>query len=253
MIRWAGRAVAAGFTSRADLIAENLCLRQQLIVLQRRTPRPRLRDGDRRFWILACRWVPRWRESLLVVQPATVLGWHRRGWTAYWRWRSRRRTGGGRPRIAGELRVLIRRMAAENPLWGQRRVRAELARLGFTVSARTVAKYIRRPYYGVPSPSWREFLTRHAKDIWACDFFCVRTIFFQTLSVFFVMHHETRQILQVRVTRHPTAEWAAQQVVDACGWDRDPPRYLIRDRTAGSGSSSIAACNGSASHGSGPP
>jgi transposase InsO family protein len=230
MIGWAGRAIAAWFTSRADLIAENLCLRQQLIVLQRRTPRPRLRAGDRRFWILACRWVSRWRESLLVVQPATVLGWHRRGWTAYWRWRSRRRRGGGRPRVAGELRALIRRMASENPLWGHRRVQAELARLGFTVSARTVATYMLRPYDGVPSPGWRECLTRQAKDIWACDFFSVRTIFFRTLHVFFVMHHETRQIVQVRVTRHPTADWAAQQVVDACGWDQDPPRYLIRDR-----------------------
>jgi hypothetical protein len=201
-----------------------------LIVLQRRTPRPRLRDGDRRFWILACRWVPRWRESLLVVQPATVLGWHRRGWTAYWRWRSRCRRGGGRPRIAGELRALIRRMAAENFLWGQRRIQGELARLGFGVSARTVARYMRRPYHGVPSPSWRDFLRRHAQDIWACDFFSVRTILFQTLHVFFVMHHETQEILQARVTRHPTAEWAAQQIVAACGWERDPPRYLIRDR-----------------------
>ena len=121
-------------------------------------------------------------------------------------------------------------MAAENPLWGQRRVQAELARLGFTVSARTVATYIRRPYHGAPSPSWREFLIGHAQEIWACDFFSVRTIFFQTLYVFFVMHHETREILQARVTRHPTAEWAAQQVVAACGWERDPPRYLIRDR-----------------------
>jgi len=230
MIRWVGRAIAAWFTTRADLIAENLCLRQQLVVLQRRRPRPRLRDADRRFWILACRWVPRWRQCLLVVQPATVLGWHRRGWTAYRRWRSRRRTGGGRPRIGGELRALIRRMTLENPLWGQRRVQAELTRLGFTVSARTVATYKRRPYDGVPSPSWREFLTRQAKDIWACDFFSVRTIFFQTLDVFFVMRHETRQIVQVRVTRHPTAAWAAQQVLDTCGWDRDPPRYLIRDR-----------------------
>jgi hypothetical protein len=89
---------------------------------------------------------------------------------------------------------------------------------------------MRKPYGGVPSPGWREFLTRHAKDIWACDFFCVRTIFFQTLDVFFVMHHESRRILQVRVSQHPTAAWAAQQVVDACGWERDPPRYLIRDR-----------------------
>src|SRR5262249_44730758 len=107
---------------------ENLRLRQQLIVLQRRTPRPRLRAGDRRFWILACRWVPRWRESLLIVQLATVLGWHRRGWTAYWRWRSRRRTGGGRPRITGELRTLIRRMASENPLWGRELISRASAR-----------------------------------------------------------------------------------------------------------------------------
>jgi transposase InsO family protein len=88
---------------------------------------------------------------------------------------------------------------------------------------------------GVPSPSWRAFLTRRAKDIWACDFFGVRTVFFRTLYVFFVMHHETRQILQVRVTRHPTADWTAQQVVDTCGWDRDPPRYLLRDRDSRSG------------------
>jgi transposase InsO family protein len=121
-------------------------------------------------------------------------------------------------------------MAVENPLWGQRRVQAELARLGFPVSARTVATYMRRPYHGVPSPSWREFLRRHARDIWACDFFSVRTIFFQTLHVFFVMHHETREILQARVTRYPSAEWAARQIVAACGWERDPPRYLIRDR-----------------------
>jgi putative transposase len=82
---------------------------------------------------------------------------------------------------------------------------------------------------GVPSPTWRTWLTDHAKHIWACDFFGVRTVFFRTLYVFFVMHHETRQILQVRVTRHPTADWTAQ-VVDSCAWDRDPPRYLIRDR-----------------------
>ena len=142
-------------------------------------------------------------DGLLALAVPTANGW----WAAPHR---------------GELRALIRRMTLENPLWGQRRVQAELTRLGFTVSARTVATYKRRPYDGVPSPSWREFLTRQAKDIWACDFFSVRTIFFQTLDVFFVMRHETRQIVQVRVTRHPTAAWAAQQVLDACGWDRGP-------------------------------
>jgi putative transposase len=141
VIRLAGRAIAAWFTSRADLIAENLCLRQQLIVLHRRTPRPSLRDGDRRFWILACRWIPQWRDSLLIVQPNTVLRWHHRGWTAYWRWRSRPRKRGGRPPLQRALRALIRRMSVENRLWEQRRIQAELARLGFPVSARTVAKY----------------------------------------------------------------------------------------------------------------
>jgi hypothetical protein len=105
MIRWAGRAIAAWPKPRMDLIVENLCLRQQLIVLQRRAPRPRLRDRDRRFWILVCRWFPKWRDSLLVVQPNTVLPWHRRGWTASWRWRSRPRGRGGRPPLQRALRA----------------------------------------------------------------------------------------------------------------------------------------------------
>ncbi len=107
------KAVLVAFKSRTRLIAENLCLRQQLVVLKRRQLRPRLRDSDRRFWIVACHRFARWRETLIIVQPETVLGWHRRGWKAYWRWRSRR-SGGGRRRIAPELRALIRRMAGEN-------------------------------------------------------------------------------------------------------------------------------------------
>lgn len=121
-------------------------------------------------------------------------------------------------------------MASENPLWGQLRIEAELARLGFKVSARTVAKYMRRPYDGVPSPGWRVFLERHASEIWACDFFCVHTIFFRTLYVFFVVHHASREVVDVRTTRHPTGEWTGRQLVEACGWDRSPPGYLIRDR-----------------------
>jgi putative transposase len=103
-------------------------------------------------------------------------------------------------------------------------------RLGFKVSARTVAKYMRRPYAGKPSPGWRAFLNRHARDIWACDFFCVRTIWFQTFYVFFAIRHTNREVLHVQVTRHPTAEWVAQQIVECCGWDREPPRFLIHDR-----------------------
>jgi putative transposase len=228
LLRWIGWAIAAGCRSKASLVAENLCLRQQLLVLQRPRVRPRLRNLDRRFWILASRWFAGWRGSLLIVKPATVLSWHRRGWKAYWRWRSRRRGHPGRRAIAPDLQVLIQRMAAENPLWGQRRVQAELTRLGFKVSARTVAKYMRRSRGG--SPGWRRFLRQHASTIWACDFFCVQTILFRTLYVFFVIHHASREVLHVRVTRHPTAAWVAQQLVECCGWDREPPRFLIHDR-----------------------
>ena len=118
-------------------MAEVVCLRQQLAVLKRQQPRPPIRDRDRRFWILVSRWFPRWRECLLIVKPETVLGWHRQGWRAYWRWRSRRRTS-GRKRVALETRRLIRRMATENPLWGQVRILAELLKLGIVLSPRTV-------------------------------------------------------------------------------------------------------------------
>ncbi len=143
MVQWLVFTITACFKSRAQLVAENLCLRQQLVILKRRQPRPCLRNADRRFWILACRWLARWRETLIIVQPETVLGWHRKGWKAYWRWRSRQSGRGGRRHIDPELRALIRRMARENTLWGQRRIQAELYRLGFKVCARTVAKYMR--------------------------------------------------------------------------------------------------------------
>ena len=120
MIRCLTYAFTAIFKSRARLAAENLCLRQQLIVLKRRQARPQLRDADRRFWILACQWFSDWSRSLIVVKPDTVVSWHRKGWKAYWRWRSRRPSGTERRKIEPELRELIRRMARENSLWGAR-------------------------------------------------------------------------------------------------------------------------------------
>jgi transposase InsO family protein len=230
VVRFLVWAISAAFRPRVVLIAENLCLRQQLLVLQRRHPQPRLRNADRRFWIIASRWFGGWHGSLLIVKPETVLRWHRRGWRAYWSWRSRRQRGrGGRRPIPTELQALIRRITTENRLWGQKRIQAELARLGFAVSARTVAKYMNRRSRG-PSSGWRKFLKRHESSIWACDFFCVQTILFQTLYVFFVVRHINREILHVAVTPFPTAEWVAQQVVECCAWDRLPPRFLIHDR-----------------------
>jgi hypothetical protein len=152
-------AIAAAMRPRVLLIADNLCLRQQLLVLQRRKPRPRLTDADRRFWILAYRWFVGWRTSLLIVKPETVLRCHRRAWRTYWRRRSSRRAKMGRQPIAPELRTLIRRMAIENRLWGQRRIQAELARVGIKVSARTIAKYMR--------PTHRHVM--EASKHWYCD------------------------------------------------------------------------------------
>ncbi len=117
MIRCLAYAFTAIFKSRARLVAENLCLRQQLIVLKRRQVRPQLRDADRCFWVLACQLLSGWRRSLIVVRPDTVVSWHRKGWRAYWRWRSCRPSGTGRRKIDPELRELIRRMARENPFY----------------------------------------------------------------------------------------------------------------------------------------
>ncbi len=152
MIRCLACAFKAIFKSRVRLVAENLCLRQQLVVLKRRQARPQLLDADRRFWILACQLFSGWHRSLVVVRPDTVVSWHRKGWKAYWRWRSQRPSRAGRRKIDPELRKLIGRMARENLLWGQRRIQAELTRLGFKVCVRTVARYMRRPYSGTPSP-----------------------------------------------------------------------------------------------------
>jgi len=158
-----GWAITSFFRSRSALIAENLCLRHQLLVPQRRHPRPRLRNADRRFWILACRWLTGWRRSLVIVRPEAVLGWHRKGWKAYWRWRSWPRGERGRRPIGCELSSLIRRMALKNHQWGQRRIQAELARLGFTVAqlaklSQTAwcgylgLRLLRRPDSMVPNP-----------------------------------------------------------------------------------------------------
>lgn len=229
MIRCLAYAFACIFRSKAGLVAEILCLRQQLIVLKRRQARPKIRDADRRFWILACQLFSGWRRSLIIVKPETVVGWHRKGWKAYWRWRTLHPCRTGRKKIGPELRELIRRLTRENSLWGQRRIQAELARLGFVVCARTVAKYMRRPSGGLPSPGWRQFLTQHCDEIWACDLFTVQTVWFQTLYVFFVIHHGTRELAHARVTAQPNSAWLAQQMVEACGLSRTPPRYLIHD------------------------
>ena len=165
--------------SSAVVTLENVALRHQLAVLQRSVRRPRLCRRDRIFWLWLERLWTAWRSSLVIVQPATVLAWHRRGFQLSWRWKSRA-DAVGRPLIAREIRDLIRRMAREDPTWGQRRIQAELRFLGYDVAELTVAKYIRRRSPR-PSPTWRTFLKAHLNDIAAIDFFVVPTLTFRLL------------------------------------------------------------------------
>ncbi len=211
---------------RAALAAENLALRQQLAVLQRSVKRPRLRRRDRIFWVWLSRLWFDWRSSLMIVNPETVIRWHREGFRLYWRWKSR--STPGRPKIAAEIRSLIRRMSRENATWGAPRIHSELQLLGYTVAESTVAKYMFR-HRKPPSQTWRTFLDNHVTDIAAIDFFVVPTVRFQLLYCFVVLRHARRRIVHFNVTAHPTARWTAQQVVEAFPFD-EASRFLIRDR-----------------------
>jgi putative transposase len=155
-----------------------------------------------------------------------VVRWHREGFRRYWRWMSRRRVG--RPVIAPEIRALIRRMSSANPLWGAPRIHGELLKLGIDVSQATVSKY-RVPSPKPPSQTWRTFLTNHAKDLVAIDFFTVPVATFRILYVLLVLSHNRRHIVHFNVTEHPTSQWTAQQIVEAFPFDT-APRSLLRDR-----------------------
>ncbi|UCF67234.1 MAG: DDE-type integrase/transposase/recombinase [Acidobacteriota bacterium] len=222
--------------SRADLILENLALRQQLAILKARSPRPRTRPADRLFWTILHRAWPRWRDPLVLVKPETVIRWHRAGFRRYWRWKSRLRRG-GRPRVDVDIRHLIRRMVKENPIWGSPRVHGELLKLGFEISETTVRRYMRRRSSDPETRQrWRTFLENHRDVIAAMDFFTVPTVTFQILYVFFVIHHARRKILHVNVTISPSSAWICQQLREAFPFDT-APRYLVFDRDSKFGGS----------------
>ena len=225
--------VGRSLRSRGDLLVENLALRQQLGVYARQSKRPQLQDGDRVFWSLLARSWSRWRRTLVLVQPDTVVRWHRTTWRRYWTWKSRRRKP-GRPRIDAELRELIWRIARENPRWGAVRIVGELRALGLEVSARTVRRCRRQALRPPPSQSWRTFLRNHAPRIWVLDLFTVQTATPRTLYVIVFIGHGRRRIVHLNVTRHPTASWIWRQLLQATPWGA-LPRYLIRDRDSSYG------------------
>jgi putative transposase len=216
--------------SRSELVAENTLLRQQLIVLARAAKRPRLSPPDRPLLVLLASRVPAWRQALLIVQPETLLRWHRASFRLVWRCRStpRRRP----PGIGSDTVALIERMARENGLWGAERIRGELTKLGIRVSKRTIQKHIRRARPRRPlGQSWRTFLHNHARETWACDFLQLMDLLFRPVFAFFIVELGSRRVVHVGVTRTPTSSWTAQQLREATP-DGTGPRFLIHDHDA---------------------
>jgi putative transposase len=214
------------FRSRASLELELVALRHQLIVLRRQRPRRlRLHSVDRLLWVCLYRVWPRVLGALVLVEPATVVKWHRQGFRIYWRWRSR---CPGRPKTSAEIRALIRQMSRANPLWGAPRIHGELLKLGIDVSQATVGRHLpRRPQ--APSPTWRSFLRNHMTAIVAVDMFMVATVTFKLLYAVIVLSHHRRRVIHFEVTQNPTQAWLARQITEAFPWDT-APRYLLRDR-----------------------
>ena len=215
------------FRSRASLQAEIVALRHQVNVLRRKSPkRLAFNNFDRLIFASLYRIAPRIMNALAIVQPATVIRWHRAGFRLFWRWKSGSR--GGRPKVSLEIRQLIREMSLANRLWGAPRIHGELLKLGIAIGQTSVAQYMAR-HRGPPSQGWKTFLRNHADGIASIDLFVVPTLSFRLLYGLLILNHSRRQILWLGVTAHPTAEWIARQLSEACGWE-PVPRYIIRDR-----------------------
>ncbi len=216
------------FRTSAELRLENLALRHPLGVLRRSAPKQlKLTPADRILWVWLRRVWADWKSALMIVKPATVIGWHRKGFRLFWTWRIRHGKR-GRPAVPQQIRDLIRMISRNNPLWGAPRIHGELLKLGIEMTEPTVAKYMVRRNKP-PSQTWRTFLDNHVTSMVSVDFFTVPTLRFQVLYVFLVLAHDRRRILQFGVTAHPTAEWTVQQLRNAFPWD-SAPRYLLRDR-----------------------
>ena len=223
-LRW----VVLLFRSTESVQAENLFLRRQLALYVKRGVLPHRVDAATRVSLVVLARLFDWRDALVVVQPATMIRWHRAGWRLFWRMKSR----AARPPIPQELRELIRRMARENVLWGEERIANELLlKLGVRISPRTVRKYLPKRPPGRPRGDlrWSTFLKSHARGILACDFFVAVTATFRMLYVFVVIEHGTRRLAHVNVTTHPSAAWTLQQLREVIA-DTDDHRYRIHDR-----------------------
>jgi putative transposase len=214
--------------SRQELLAENVLLRQQLIVASRKVKRPAFRPHERGLVVLLSRLVRNWRDAVLLVKPDTSLRWHREGFRLFWR-RKSRKPSKPRPRLSPDVIELIRRMASGNRLWGAERIRGELLKLGIHVAKRTIQKYMRavRPPAPPRGQSWHTFLRNHT--VWACDFLQTYDIWFRPIFTFFIIDINAKEVVRVGVTRGPSEKWTAQQLRDATPFGHGP-QFIIRDR-----------------------
>ena len=222
---------------KSELILENAFLRQQLIVLQRQKKRPALTRRDRVMLVLLASKLRRWKETLIVVQPDTLLRWHRDLFRWVWRRKSKAKGRRGREPLTAEDVALIRRLAKENRSWGAERIRGELLKLGKRVSKSTIQKYMAEVRkVGSPKMTWATFLRNHASQIWACDFLQTYDALFRMVFVFVIIELGSRRVVHMGVTRNPTDEWTAQQLREATPFG-EGPRYLIRDNDSKYGDS----------------
>ncbi len=221
------RCFPAFFRSRNEQALIELALRQQLATYAQRGPKPRITSVDRIFWALLSRIWSGWKENLVIVQPDTVVRWHRTSFRLYWRFISKR--GPGRPPIPVEVQALIRRFANENG-WRARKVQAELEKLGFRISLATVSRYLpkRNPDHD-QRQRWKTFLRNHKHGIAAMDFIVVPTVRFRLLYAWFVIGHGRREIIHIGVTAHPTSPWVVPQLREAFP-NQTTPRFLIYGR-----------------------
>ena len=214
------------FKPRPQLEAEIMILRHQLNLATAASATPAaFALGRSCSFIWLYRRCPRILDAITIVRPETVVRWHRKGFAAYWRWKSR--SLGGRPQIGKDVRDLIRRMSFENPLWGATKIHGELLKLGIEVAQSTVSIYM-VPRPDRPLQTWKTFVRNHMEGIASIDLFVVPTIAFEQLFAFLILGHRRRQLLWFGVTRNPTAEWLARQITEAFPWTR-APKYLIRD------------------------
>ena len=215
------------FTTKSQLILENVFLHKQLEIYKRNDPKLKISGSDRIFFSFIKGLLYNWKERLFIVKPDTLIKWHRLGFHYFWRWKSG--TEGGRPSMNLEVVILIKKMANENPTWGAPRIHGELLKLGYKICESTVQRYMPKKGKRNNGQNWKTFLKNHSRDIILIDFLTVPTINFKLMYVLVIIEHHRRKLIHFNVTKNPTSKWTIQQIRNML-FDYESPKYLIRDR-----------------------